>query len=503
MASDPLLTPRGAGTTTNFHGTVKGPAAERWYAANDAGGPKIAGLRKSAQRLRGLIADAVSQGMRLRVQGSRWSFSEICDPAGGWILQTDQLNWLFRVGPANLDPGFAGRADELILAQCGASIAEINAEIEPHGQALRTSGASNGQTIAGAIGTGIHGSAVDVGALQSQVAGLHLLTASRSLWLEHPSAPVMNADFAAKLGAELVRDALLFDAALVSLGALGIVHAVLLRTTGRYRLRSWLLPLPFAAIERAINTLDFTGVPLPRPHLRPYFFQAVIDPARPDTAHCTVRYKEPCPPDHVRDDALKSGYEAGNDLPGVIAKLLDVAPAMRQTVVSLLIKSELRPFAEKLGLPGETYSYTASRPGSAGSALAVPLAYTSRAIGLARQAFAANTGAPVILACRFVQRSPGLLAFTRFDPCCVLDVDGLDNKATRAVMEAVRATFDADGLPYAQHWGKLHGLTAARVRASYGSNLDRWTAARHALMPDKGERDVFSIPLFDHIGLNA
>jgi hypothetical protein len=502
VAEDALLKRRGAGQTSNFHGTVKGPAAERWYIANEAGGPKIASMRNTAKRLQALIGAAVTAGVRLRIHGARWSFSEICDPAGGWILQTGQLNWLFRIGVNNVDPAFQGQTDELILAQCGASIAEINAEIEPKGQALRTSGASNGQTIAGAIGTGIHGSAIDVGALQSQVAGLHVVTATRSLWLERPSAPVMAADFAAKLGAELVRDEQLFEAALVSLGALGIVHAVLLRTTGRYLLNSWLKPIPTSSIERAINTLDFIGVPLPMPDRRPYFFQAVIDPAEPDTAHCTVRYKVPCPQAYVRDGSLKSGYEAGNDLPGVIAKLLDVAPGLRQAIVSLLIKSELRPFAKKSGLPGETYSFTASRPGSAGAALAVPLGYTSRAIGLARQAFAAHTGAPVILACRFVQRSPGLLAFTRFDPSCVLDIDGLDNDATREVMEAVRAAFDSAGLPYAQHWGKLHGLTAARLRASYGSNIDRWTVARHRLLPNAAERAVFSIPLFDAIGLN-
>jgi len=498
-----MLVRRGAGTTVNFHGTVKGPAAERWYIANEPGGPAIAGLRKTAARLQSLVQAAVAAGTRLRCHGARWSFSEICDPAGGWILQTDQLNWQFRLAATSLDPGFRGLAGELLLAQCGASIAEINAELENGGQALRTSGASNGQTIAGAIGTGIHGSAVDVGALQSQVAGLHLVTATRSLWLERPSDPVMGAEFAAKLGAELVRDDLLFEAALVSLGALGIVHAVLLRTTGRYLLRSWLMPLPTADVKRALNTLDFSGAPLPLPDARPYFFQAVMDPARADTMHCTVRYKHPCPPDYVRDNALKSGYEAGNDLPGVLAKLLDVAPAMRQTVVSLLIKSELRPFADRLGLPGETYSYTAARPGSAGSAMAVPVGYTSRALDLSRSVFAVNTGAPVILACRFVQRSPGLLAFTRYDPCCVLDVDGVDNEAVRNVMEGVRAAFDADGLPYAQHWGKLHGLTEARVRASYGSNIDRWSSARHMLLPDKAERDVFSIPLFDTLGLNA
>ncbi len=505
MPEDANLTRKAPDTWTNFHGTVSVPVRARLTLRNSASKSTMAGMRETAEKIQAIIRDAVAKKVRLRAVGSRWSFSEVAAAEDGWALETDNLDMHFTVAATSLDPAYKGTAEELILVQCGRSIARINMTLEDpaRGRALRTSGASNGQTIGGALGTGTHGSAVDIGALESQVAGIQLLTAKNNLWIERPGDPVLNEAFAGKLGAKLVRDDLLFRAALVSLGALGVVHAVLLRTTGRYLFKSTLTKMKTADVERAMNTLDFSGVPLPDPTRRPYFFQAVVDPGRPAEAHITTRYKEPCPPPYKPDGSLKTGYEPGNDLPALIGQLLDVVPALRPALASVLISSQLAEFAGKLNSPGEVYTYTSSRPGVAGAAMAIPIAYTTRALALAREAFLNNPGAPIICACRYVQKSPALLGFTCFDPTCVLDIDGVDTKATHKIMDETRDRFDAAGIPYAQHWGKFLGLTAERVRKSYGSNLERWTEVRHRLMPDANERATFSTALLDRVGLNA
>lgn len=505
MAKDPDLVRKAPDKWSNLHGTAKVEVRERLTIFNRVKGKStLAGMRDTAGRIQAIVAEAVAKKTRLRAIGSRWSFSNIAAIEDGWALETENLDMSFTVDHASLDPAYKGTAEELYLAQCGRTMARINMALETpqRARALRTTGASNGQTVAGMIGTGTHGSALDTGAIESQVAGVQLLTATRNLWVERPGDPVLNEAFAAKLGAKLVRDDALFRAALVNLGALGVVHAVLLRTTGRYRLLSSLARMRTADVERAMNTLDFTGVPLPQPARRPYFFLAVIEPSTPDDLYVTVRYKEPCPPDYTPDYSLKSGYEPGNDLPGLVGKLLDVVPALRPAIAPLLIKVELKEFSGRLKTPGETYNYTSSKSGVAGSATAVPAAYTSRALAIAREVFARNPGAPVAFACRYAQKSPALIGFTRFDPTCVMDVDGVDTKATRKVMEGIRERFDAEGIPYAQHWGKLLGLTRARVRASYGSAVDDWNKVRRALMPDKAERDTFSSPLLDSAGLN-
>ncbi|HTU10223.1 MAG TPA: FAD-binding protein [Allosphingosinicella sp.] len=506
MSQDPDLIRVAGDRWTNLHGTVQTRLRERLTIFNRVRGRStMAGMKDTAGRIQAILADAAARQIRLRPVGSRWSFSNLAAIEDGWALEIENLDMSFAVTHGNLDPAYRGTAEELYLAQCGQTVSRINIALETpqRARALRTSGASNGQTVAGMIGTGTHGSALQTGAFESQVAGIQLLTATQNLWLERPGDPVMNAAFAAKLGATLRRDDALFRAALVNLGALGIVHAVLLRTTGRYKLLSSLKKMKMAEVGRALNTLDFTGVPLPEPTLQPYFFLAVVEPSTPDDVYVTVRYKINCEPGYAPVYAQGSGYEAANDLPGLVGKLLDVAPALRPVIAPLLIKVELGEFSNRRKTPGETYNFTTARSGVAGSAMAIPLSFTLRALEIAREVFLANPGAPVAFACRYAQKSPALLGFTRFDPTCILDVDGVDTAATRAVMEGLRARFDAEGVPYAQHWGKLLGLTRARLRASYGSAIDDWNRVRRALLPTQAERDSLSTPLFDSVGLNA
>lgn len=501
---DQYLTRSAAGPWTNHHGTVTVTAQARWQLVNEnQSTPSLAGMKATAERLQRLIQHATAQNMRLRAIGSRWSFSEVAAPDNCWALETQRLNYRFPVGPGSLDPGFAGTAADLYFVQAGSSIAEINNDLEkaPGLRALWTSGASNGQTIAGALGTGTHGSAIDMGAMESQVLGLQLLTGTKNLWIEHPDRPAMTAAFAMKLGATLTRDAKLFSAALVSLGALGVVHSVLLGVTPRYRLRSFLRRMPMAEILPGMKTLDFTGVPLPLPDKRPYFVQVVVDPANPDTGHVTTRYKEDCPADYVTDNAQRSGYEVGNDIPAFFGGLLRAAPVLRPVVVSAALISQLAPFENKLGTPAETYTYTKSQAGTAGASIAVPAERIGDALTEAAEVFKTIPGAPAAFACRFAQASPAMLGWTRFAPSCMMDIDGIDTPAIVQLMEAVRARFDAVGVPHCAHWGKFHGLTAARIQSSYGDRLADWHAVREALMPDPAERAIFSTDLLQRIGI--
>ncbi|MES2444672.1 MAG: FAD-binding protein [Pseudomonadota bacterium] len=502
---DQFLTRKPGGAWTNHHGTVAVTAKARWQIVNEnQGAPSLAGMKATAERLQRLIQHATAQNMRLRPMGSRWSFSEVSAPDNAWALETQRLNYRFPVGKGSLDPAYKGTPADLYFVQAGTSIAEINADLEAKSgglRALRTSGASNGQTIAGALGTGTHGSAIDSGAMESQVLGIQLLTGAKNLWIEHPDHPAMTAAFAAKLGAELKRDAKLFSAALVSLGALGVVHSVLLSVVPRYRLRSFLKRMPMAQILPAMKTLDFRGVALPIPDKRPYFFQVVIDPANPLNGHVTTRYREDCPADYVTDNAQKSGYEVGNDLPGFFGKLLEVAPALRPAVVSAALISQLSPFDDKIGTPAETYTYTQSQAGTAGASIAVPAARVDEALREAVDVFKTVPDAPAAFACRFAQASPAMLGWTRFAPSCMMDIDGIHTPAIGKLMAAVRTRFDAKGIPHCAHWGKLHDLTAARVQSSYGDRLPDWHKVRETLMPDPKERAVFATDLLQRIGI--
>ncbi len=509
MPADPHISEQNNVKWINHHENVKVAIAKRLTIKNESPTqPSMAGMRATALRIQAIINRALKAGVRLRACGSRWSFSDIPVVEKGWVLETSQIDWRFAVSLSDLDPACRSAAEELVLVQCGAKISRINEMLETpqRRRALRTSGASNGQTIGGALGTGVHGSAIDVGGMESQVAGIQILTAKQNLWIERASEPTFSSDFATKLGATLVRDDAKFEAAIVSLGALGVVHAVAMKTTGRYLLNSSLSHIPPGQIAKAMNTLDFTGSGIPDPNRRPYFFQTIMDPRRPHIIYATVRYKETCPPDYVPDYSQLTASEPGTNVPRMIATATQTIPGLRDLIVSKLMAIELRVRADtpaEWSTPGEEYTFTSAREGVASCGFAIPIAQVTRALDIARAAFEEHKSAPVVFTCRYAQKSPGILSFIRFDPTCIFDIDGVDTKATHKLIKLVAQRFDAAGMPYTMHWGKTNHLTKARVRANFGGAVDRWNMVRKQLLPDAAERTLFSSPYLDGLGLNA
>lgn len=506
MPSDQHVRIRDNVEWSNFHSNVSTTLAKHIRVNNEnPSTSSMSGMRKTAARLQSLIRMARDAGAQLRTVGAGWSFSDITVPANGWMLETDTLGYRFFLAQSDLDPNTRFAADELLFVQCGTKISQINAALEAKDRqrALRTSGASNGQTIAGAIATGVHGSAVDVGGMESEVVGLQILTAEQNLWIEPEHTPAATTDFAQRLGAKLVRSNLLFAAALVNLGALGIVHSVMLKSTGRYKLSSGLLHIPYTKLRVAMTSLDFRGSGLPEEAGRPYFFQAILDPHRPELVYATVRYKQTCEPEFVPDYSRAAQTETGTDLPALIGRAIELFPGLRNFAVKFIAESELKEIAlpGTLRTPGQVYSFTQSRDGVASSGFGIPVRLVDQALKIAQAAFREQAGAPIVHTCRYVQKSPGLLSFTRFDPTCVLDIDGIDTKATHDLIRLTANRFEEAGLPFTMHWGKENALDAARVRRAFGGDIDRWHLARGMILPDPAEMRVFSSPMTDRCGL--
>ena len=521
---DNFIDVRSAANWINHHENISVPVAKILSVRNATPKePSLNGMKATAAIIQQVIRDALAAGKRLRAAGSHWSFSDIPVVANGWIIETSKLDWRFVFGPSDIHADAGRTHDELLLCQCGTLVARINETLEspnsvfPNSQrrrALRTSGASNGQTIGGMLGTGVHGSAIDVGGIETQVTGLQLLTAGRNMWIERASAPVMKDSFAARLGAELVRDDNLFEAALVSLGALGIIHSVMICSTGRYLLNSSLRRIRYGRIKAALNSLDFRGSGIPDEDRRPYFFQAIIDPddlweeGERAKVFCTVRYKEVCPPGYLPKYNLKKENSDGTDLPKLIGDIIKLDPAFRDLATWLLMEIMLKEQneadkPEKWKTPGQAYTFTDARRGVASCGFGLPLSQTSRALEIMAEAFRSHRKAGVVLTCRYAQKSPAILGFTRYDPTCIIDIDGIDSMATQKLIKLVAQRFETAGMPFTMHWGKTNHLTKSRVRAAYGGNVDRWNAARRILLPDQSERDAFSNDFIDAVGLNA
>ena len=94
-----------------------------------------------------------------------------------------------------------------------------------------------------------------------------------------------------------------------------------------------------------------------------------------------------------------------------------------------------------------------------------------------------------------------MLAFTRFDYTCILELDGAFSDATTNFYRAVWKRLDDEKIPYTVHWGKVNELTPARVQQMYGADADAWVAARNKLL-DASSRKVFCNPLLKEWGLD-
>ena len=170
-----------------------------------------------------LINHAIENDLKLRAMGKGWSFSKVGITNGG-IIDTASLNFSFQPKRRQVSEHYTKAPEDLYFLQCGVAIYEINTRLSSKRpqRSIKASGASNGQTIAGALSTGTHGAAINVGAVHDAVVGLHIVTSEdKHVWLERKSYPVASQKFIEWLDADLFADDDLFNAALVSFGSFG------------------------------------------------------------------------------------------------------------------------------------------------------------------------------------------------------------------------------------------------------------------------------------------
>ena len=170
---------------------------DAWNRWSDGSRPPQDVWQPGLRALQRIVRDAEASGKRVRGLGGGWSLSGAA-VTSGFLVDTKQLNQLvIGMSPAFLDANFQGDPGHLAFAQCGVSVMELNTALEERALSLSTSGASNGQTICGAISTGTHGSAHAFGAMQEFIVGLHIVAeAGKHYWIERAS----HLNFAQKCG---------------------------------------------------------------------------------------------------------------------------------------------------------------------------------------------------------------------------------------------------------------------------------------------------------------
>ncbi|MDX2045510.1 MAG: FAD-binding protein [Chitinophagaceae bacterium] len=476
-----------------------------------------------------LIQYAIDNNIKLRAMGNGWSFSDVAVCDGG-VIDTKALRLSFWIPQKFISQDYLntgkGPAD-LFFTQCGMSILDLNEKLEKKPdpkRALRASGASNGQSVAGATSTGTHGSAFRVGAVHDTIVGLHLVVSpTRHVWLERASYPVASNDLINWIGAELIRDDDMFNAALVSFGSFGFIHGILLETDPIYLLseqRADEITYDDALIK-AIDHLDFSDILLQLPYppdgtdKELYHFEVIVNPHKFEKdndakgVYLKTMYKIPYTPNYpkrVRDDDPRFQY--GDNTLGVIQAVLDALPQPLQVLAVPALVNALFPLAFKsavdaFGTIGETFSNPKFRGQATSAAIGIDSKDASKVID---EIVDINKQSPFPggLALRYVKGTKALLGFTKFEKTCILELDGVESQVARNFFQKIWDRLEAKNIPYTLHWGKMNfNLTPQRVRNMYSdAAVDKWIACRHALL-DAPSRNVFNNAFMQRCGLDV
>ena len=471
--------------------------------------------RKTTRNFQWLIQHALDNNLRLRGMGSGWSFTKVGVTEGG-LIDTASLNFSFPLTQKYVHPNYQNSPEDLYFLQCGTIIYEINNRLDAKNppRSIKASGASNGQTVAGALSTGTHGAAFNVGAIPDFVVGLHLVTGPDThVWLERASSPTVSQEFVNWLDATLIRDDDLFHAALVSFGSFGFIHGVMIETEPQFLLTEHrVAKIPYDAIlQKAMTQQDFAGLQLPGTGQNGelYHFEVLFNihdfaPNDPDKgAFLKYMFKKPVEP---HPPILRTNdFTYGDDLLGIISTVLDRLPGsglLIPTLVNAMFGLAFEAQDPVQGTVREIFNYTKFRGKVASAAIGIDITDSPKAL---ETIVKVNKQKPFPggLSLRYVKGTQATLGFTKFPNSCVLEMDGVDGDKAREFYEAVWNKFEQEGIPYTLHWGKINfNLNTTRVRSMYGdAAVDAWIDARNQLLTPP-VLEVFNNKFIEACGLD-
>jgi len=454
--------------------------------------------------LQNLVKEAIENDTTLRTLGAGWSWTKIATARDGIMIDTKQLNTTMGISAKSVLADYAGDVNKLLFAQCGSGVWELSKELRAKNLSLKTSGASNGQTIVGAMSTGAHGSSLDVGGVQDYILGMHIIVGpDRHIWLERKSAPVVSDSFIQKLQTELVQDDDLFYAALVSFGSFGIIHGVLVEAEDLFLMETYMRRMPYDdVLKQLMSTLDFSNANLPNGNERPFHFSVSINPYNlKKGVYVHSFYKRPYRENYQRPTANDAGIGPGDDAPCFIGKLTSVIPALVPGIVNKLLGGVYKPFEKQYGTLGEIFSNTTLHGKLLSAAIGLPLDQVTRVTELLFEINKTHGPFVGLFAYRFIKKSRATLAFTHFDYTCILELDGAYSEATKDFYHTVWQRLEDENISFSFHWGKMNEMDFERINRMYGSNVDAWIAARNKLL-DTDSMKVFTNPLLQQWGLD-
>ncbi|MGI8415215.1 MAG: D-arabinono-1,4-lactone oxidase [Nakamurella sp.] len=249
-----------------------------------------------------LVRRAAAAGLKIRPLGAGHSFTPLGVTAG-ISVRLDRLSGVLAADPTT----------GLVTLGAGTRLHDLPRLLQPHGLALQNLGDIDTQTIAGAIGTGTHGTGAGFTGIADQVRGLTIVLADGSVL---------------ECSADTEPD--LFQAARIGLGAFGVVTAVTLQCVPTFVLAADEHPEPLESVLQ-----NWSAVATSADHVEFYWFpHTEVALVKRNTRLPASAPREPLP--HWRfllDDELVS-----NGLFELTNRMLTVVPAATAPVNRLAAK---------------------------------------------------------------------------------------------------------------------------------------------------------------------
>lgn len=485
---------------------------KRWR--NDTGNQGIDPLRQltptTLEELCSAVREAEHDDCTVRAVGSGHSWSDVALTDGmllhptGLTKPLDLEPELLRVDATSTHDG----ADvTLVRVQAGITIAALNAHLRSQGLALPNMGGFDGQTIAGVISTSTHGSGIRFGPLSDLVRSLDIVGAGGTVYRIEPSdGPSDPATYRQRYPEhELRQDDSWFNAAVVGMGCMGLIHSVILQVQPLFYLREVRL---LSTWSRVREELALGDVLEENAHYELLFNPY---PNAEGEIECLITTRNPIAPaayrhDHRRSRSLLMELAARFPLTPL---LINLAVGLRPQISPFLISQALR------ALVNDDYVNVSYRVFNIGAANYLPaysaeigvpidergyhLAAVEKIVQVAaqrRRLGEAYHSSPISL--RFVKATDAFMSMMQGRDTMMIELIMATHTVGGMELLAAHETalYALEGRP---HWGQVNTLTPSHglVEKLYPRCQD-WQSV-HAQLNASG---VFNSPFSKRVGLS-
>jgi L-gulono-1,4-lactone dehydrogenase len=182
------------------------------------------------------VNTAKKLNLHVRIVGSGHSFSNVC-LTDGILLDPHKMKSVLTIDKSQLkNPN----SEEILFAvESGITIKDLNKELDHRNLALENMGAYAGQTLAGAISTGTHGTGIGLGNIASFVRSLTLVSSNDLVYQIEPTNGITDPLKFSLPNVILKQDDAWFNTTLISMGCTGLIYSYVLAVVPAFHLQEF------------------------------------------------------------------------------------------------------------------------------------------------------------------------------------------------------------------------------------------------------------------------